>query len=49
MKTKTKGLAAVLGFVQSISQFVIYLRAIIAAIEAVRDTLKKANDDESEE
>ncbi len=49
MKTKTKGLAAVFGLVQNISQFVIYLRAIIAAIEAVRDTLKKANDDENEE
>lgn len=45
---KTKGLSNVIGFVQKISQFVVYLRAIIAAIEAVRDTLKKAEDDENE-
>jgi|GEM_PF-7029370 len=45
---KTKGLSSVIGIVQKISQFVVYLRAIIAAIEAVRDTLKKAEDDENE-
>lgn len=32
---KTKGLSSVIGIVQKISQFVVYLRAIIAAIEAV--------------
>ena len=46
---KTKGLKGVLGIVQTISQFVVYLRAIIAAIEAVKDVLKKANDNEDDE
>lgn len=48
MKTKTKGLSAVVGFIGTISQFVVYLRAIIAAVEAVKDVLSKANDDEKE-
>lgn len=48
MKVKTKGLGSVLGFVTNIGQFVVYLRAIIAAIESVKDVLSKAQDDENE-
>lgn len=48
MKVKTKGLGSVIGFVSSIGQFVVYLRAVIAAIEAVRDVLTKAKVDEDE-
>lgn len=48
-KTKTKGLAAVVNFISMIGQFVVYLRAVIAAIEAAKDVLTKANDDESDE
>lgn len=46
---KTKGLKGVLGFVQTISQFVVYLRAVIAAIESVKEVLKKADNDEDDE
>lgn len=46
---KTKGLKSVFGAVNMISQFVVYLRAIIAAIEAVKDVLKNQNDQENED
>ena len=48
MKTKTKGLSSVLGFVTSIGQFVVYLRAVIAAVEAVKDVLTRASNDEND-